>query len=511
MSAETVIKKINGYVGYFVDNTHYKDVETEYGLSRPVAMIILFDNKEEILNIAHEEDKTHIKASVEGLVNKLVSETTGIAEKLDSGKFLVIIEERHLDMIDQGGFSILKEARAIKADERNCVTISIGVGKGASTIKESVNWANQALDMCLGRGGDQAAVKSPDGYEFFGGVSKTIEKKGRVRARIYGKALLRLIEQCDKLYVMGHKASDIDSVGACIGVYALAKSLGKEARIVIDRSTTLAGRLVDRYAEENKDKKVFMSVSKALEQDVDKALLVIVDAHSPEILDSKEFYEMFNGSVSIIDHHRKSVNYIEENLLSFHESSASSACEMVTDVIQCINEKCINTLEAEALLAGITLDTKNFTVGTGVGTFETAAFLRSKGAETVEARKIFAGSMDTYKGKLQFVMAAEMVKNCAVSVAEVDCESTRIAASQAADELLTIQDIDASFVIFSSDSTVIVSARSYGKINVQLIMEKLGGGGHSTMAGAQIKNADPYEVKDRIVEIIESSNLEDDK
>lgn len=234
----------------------------------------------------------------------------------------------------------------------------------------------------------------------------------------------------------------------------------------MDRSTTLAGRLVDRYAEENKDKKVFMSVSKALEQDVDKALLVIVDAHSPEILDSKEFYEMFNGSVSIIDHHRKSVNYIEENLLSFHESSASSACEMVTDVIQCINEQCINTLEAEALLAGITLDTKNFTVGTGVGTFGTAAFLRSKGAENpLRLRKIFAGSMDTYKGKLQFVMAAEMVKNCAVSVAEVDCESTRIAASQAADELLTIQDIDASFVIFSSDSTVIVSARSYGKIN----------------------------------------------
>lgn len=503
-----VIKNINGYVAYFVDNTHYKNVEREYSLSRPVAMIVLFDNKEEILNIAQENDRTRIKAAVEDLVNKWAGETTGVSEKLDSGKFLVIVEERHLDEIMKKNFSVLNDAREIKADDRNCVTLSIGVGRGAKTIKESVNWANQALDMCLGRGGDQAAVKSADGYAFYGGVSKTIEKRSRVRARIFGKAFLRLIEGCDNLYVMGHKASDIDSVGACIGIYSLVRSLGKEARIVLNRSTTLAGKLVEQYTD-FAGKRAFISPEKALEQEVDNALLVIVDTHSPELLDSKEFFEMFGGRVIIIDHHRKSVNYIESTLLSFHESSASSASEMVADVIQCLNENCIGRIEAEALLAGITLDTKNFVIRTGVRTFETAAFLRRKGAETVEVRRIFAEPMDTYRGKMQFVYAAEIIEHCAISIADIECVNTRIAASQAADELLTIQDVDASFVLYGEDSIVYVAARSFGRINVQLIMEELGGGGHSTMAGAQIKGAEPFEVKDRIVKIIERNKSED--
>ncbi|MBQ6570325.1 MAG: DHH family phosphoesterase [Clostridia bacterium] len=473
------------YILIFNDITELRKTEDEFYATRPVVITVLFDNREEILNFAKESDAVKINGAVQALVEDWVSGTTGVVRKVETGKFIIVVEERHAKEMFEKKFDIIGKAHDIKVDERNYVTLSIGVGRGGKTFKECEKWSVQALDMALGRGGDQAAVKSTSGYNFFGGTSKTVEKRSKVRSRIIATSIADLIRQSDNVLVMGHRLSDIDCVGAAIGICCLARNLGKEAKIVCDTSTSLATPLIDSYIEAS-GKKIFVKPDIAVNMVDPGTLLIVVDTHVPSLLESQAVYKECE-QVIVIDHHRKMVNYIDNAVIFFLEPFASSASEMVSEIIQYVSENSIGRPEAEALLAGIILDTKDFVLHTGVRTFEAASYLRRRGADTMETRHLFSESFSTYMARYSAISQTEFIGRSAVSCITDPTENVRIVAAQAADELLNVKEVDASYVIFPADGFINISARSLGRVNVQLVMEQLGGGGHQAMAGAQLK------------------------
>lgn len=489
------------YTLYYIDNTYYKTISREFSESRPAVALIVFDNLEEMSQMARAGEISQVSAEVEMRLDKWVSETSGFLRKIGTDRYLVVMEERHLKTMVEKRFDILDTIRSIKVGDHMSATISIGVGHDGKDLKESFERARQALDMALGRGGDQAAVKSTEGYSFFGGTSKGVEKRSRVRTRIVANAMAGLFENCESVYIMGHRNSDLDSVGASVGMWSLvSKAYHKRAYVVVDRKTTLAGPLV-KYIDGTGVENVFISPEQALQMSHEKAVLVVVDTHSRDFLESRELYDACK-EVVVIDHHRKMVNYIDRTVVFYHEPFASSASEMVTELIEYLAESQLGRMEADALLSGIMLDTKNFVLKTGVRTFEAAAFLRKKGADTIEVKCLFSNSFDSYKVKYQIVSDAEIYDNMAIAVAEEPEADLRIVSAQAADELLGIEGVDASFVLYAIPGGVSVSARSFGKVNVQLIMERMGGGGHLTMAGAQIKDVTLPEARQTLINII---------
>ena len=352
--------------------------------------------------------------------------------------------------------------------------------------------------MALGRGGDQAAIKTENGFEFYGGVSMGVERHTKVKTRIIANSLIEAIEGAEDVYIMGHRNSDLDSVGASVGLAAAIRRLGKNAFAVIDKNTTLSLQLFE-YLNEKEKNGLFVQPAQAKENFSENSLLIIVDTHNPKIVDVPELLDTAKKLV-IIDHHRKMVNHIETAMIFHHEPYASSASEMVTELLQYFGDAGkISSFQAEALLAGITLDTKNFTLRTGVRTFEAAAFLRKLGADTINVKVLFSNSIQCYKQKTELVSSAWVYKGCAIAVSEKVTEETRIVAAQAADELLGVSDVSASFVLSRTGTDEIsLSGRSLGAVNVQLIAETLGGGGHQTMAGAQFKGTTFEEVTDRL-------------
>lgn len=363
------------------------------------------------------------------------------------------------------------------------------MGRGAEDLAESERWARQALDMALGRGGDQVAVKQKgDTYEFFGGLSKGVEKRDKVRTRVIAATLSDHIKSSDRVFIMGHKNSDLDCIGAAVGMWAaIRKGLEKQASIVVNRNQTLAGALIDSVEESYGEEELFISPLEALQTATERSLLIVVDTHSVNFVESRELLDRVPRTV-VIDHHRMMVTHIKNALIFYHEPYASSASEMVTELAQYIKSSSIDPVDAQALLAGIMLDTKNFVLKTGVRTFEASAYLRRRGADTVAVKKLFSNTLETYKQKSQLVSGAEIYKGCAIATSSWEFEDLRIASAQAADELLSIQGVKASFVLYRTGSDVNISARSLGDVNVQVILEEFGGGGHFTMAGAQIKN-----------------------
>ena len=489
------------YTLFYIENTAYKDLVAEYRDSRPVVALIVFDNQEELSQIAKPGEMSQISAEMEMCLDKLVSSTSGFLRKLNSERYLIVMEERHLTDLIEKKFSVMSRIHEIRIGDRLNVTISMGIGHEGKNLRESFERARQALDMALGRGGDQVAIKSNDGYSFFGGNSKGVEKRSRVRTRIVANAMAGLFENAQRVYIMGHRNSDLDSVGAAIGMWSLVtKAFQKQAFVVVDPSTTLAQPLLS-HVQKSTAAKVFASPAEALQMPREKSVLVIVDTHSRDMLESQELYNVCDEIV-VIDHHRKMVNYIDRTVVFYHEPFASSASEMVTELIEYLADNRLEQYEADALLAGMMLDTKNFVLKTGVRTFEAAAFLRKKGADTVSVKGLFADSFDTYKTKYQIVSQAEIHDNMAISAVEEPRDNMRLASAQAADELLSIQGVDVSFVLFPAGNGVSISARSYGKVNVQVIMEKLGGGGHLTMAGALIREVSMAEAKDRLLKAI---------
>ncbi len=498
------VRKITGgepaYILFFADHTNLTEIATEYRASRPVVMMLYIDNLEEVLQNARESERGRLSGQVETLLEDWMAEAGGILRKFDNDRFMAIIEYRSLQTAISTKFDILDKVRTIETAERIPLTLSIGVSR-ANTLKECEQSARQALEMALGRGGDQAALKTKDGYEFFGGVSKGVEKRNKVRTRVMAAAIGEAIAESDQVLVMGHRFSDLDALGAAIGMAALARGLGKPAYVVVDRDKSLAKELIDSY-QQNGHPYAFISPQRALSAVTPDTLLIITDTYVAGMLESQELYERVKNTV-VIDHHRKMVGHIERALLVYHEPYASSASEMVAEMIPYLNNKAITRAEAEALLSGIMLDTRHFVMKVGVRTFEAAASLRRFGADTVKVKRLFAGSMEMYQTKAEMIAEAEIYQNTAISCYEGDGSELRIAAAQAADELLSVQNVQASFAMFSENGCVNMSARSLGDFNVQLVMEELGGGGHLMMAGAQLKDTDIETAKARLIEAID--------
>lgn len=493
---------------FFKNITDITALETEKKLSQPVVILFMVDGYEELISGCLESEKAHVSVQIDKLLEDFAGQTTGVLRKNASDRFIAVIEERHLQEILRNKVEILDKAREIFVNDRLNVTMSIGIGRTGKTLKESEQFARQALEMALGRGGDQAAVKTDNGFEFYGGVSKGVERHTKVKTRIIANSLLELVDNADKIFIMGHKYSDLDSVGSSVGLTCAIRNLGKSAWAVCDYSTSLAKVLIDRFPHVDGEEPLFTEPADAMEELTDNSLLIICDTHNPLIIESKELYEKAKKIV-VIDHHRKMVNYIDNAVIFHHEPYASSASEMVTELIQYFGEAGkLRAVQAECLLAGIMLDTKNFVMKTGVRTFEAAAVLRKMGADTITVKKMFSSSIDSYKRKTQIVAEAEIYHKCAIAPCDFYADDLRIVAPQAADELLTIKNVDASFVLFKTMSNEIsISARSMGNLNVQLIMEALGGGGHQTMAGAQLKDVTVNEVLDTLKKSIDDYYL----
>lgn len=490
---------------YFIDDTYYKETAQEYVKSRPVVATIVFDNYAEFESEVNDEENAYVQLSVDNTLQKWAVKYSGLYKKLKGGRYLVLLEERALETLVEEKFTILQEIKNIKQAEsvKREPTISIGIGRSGSSFKECDLWSRSALEMALGRGGDQVAIKTKENFQFFGGVLGSVAKVDKVRTRVIAASLTEHIKTSDHVLIMGHKNSDLDCVGSAIGLWSsITKDLEKPAHVVVCKKQSLAKSLIDATIDGGNGN-MFMEPNEALSSFTDRTLLIVVDTHIPTILEEPKLYEKCKRVV-VIDHHRMMVNHISNSLVFFHEPYASSTAEMATELIQYMGDKGLTRLEADALLAGITLDTKNFVLKTGVRTFEAAAYLRKKGADTVKVKKMFSNSLDTYKAKYELVSQSEIIHNCAIACAKEDSKDIRLSAAQAADELLSIHSVQASFVMYKYDGAVNISARSLGAVNVQIIMEALGGGGHQTMAGAQIKDVTIEQMRGTLVDVIKN-------
>ncbi|MBQ6876784.1 MAG: DHH family phosphoesterase [Oscillospiraceae bacterium] len=489
------------YAFYFIDKTNEKNIEKLYEESRPAVLSITLDNLEELFANCKESEKSWIKGEVEKLFEDFVAENHAFLKRNSSSKYVAIVEEKYLRQMEETRFSILDRARKILTSEEQPVTLSIGVARGDYSLDKLNDFSLQALEMALGRGGDQAAVKTVNGYEFYGGFAKGVEKRTKVKTRVVAAALADLIESSSNVLVMGHRFGDLDCIGAAIGMAEGVRDMEKDCHIVVNRETCLAKPLIDK-TEKAGTLELFISPEEGMAQINDGTLLIVVDTHITSLLESKEVFTSCRNIV-VIDHHRRMVGSIDNAVIFYHEPYASSASEMVTELLQYLDGRCkIKKSEAEALLAGIMLDTKSFSMRAGVRTFEAAAYLKKMGADTVKVKELFSGSLQSYQHRSKIVSTAEIYRGCAISFAK-SYDDIGIVAPQAADELLAIKGVSSSVVMYKTPVGVSFSARSLGGMNVQVIMESLGGGGHQTMAGAQIPDISPNEAREKLLSAID--------
>lgn len=487
---------------YFFDETKLRLTEKEYYDSRPSIMLCVLDNSDEIYQNFKESECAEIFSKIEQMIDDYVTEHGGLCRKFSSARSLIFIEEKGLQKMIQEKFSILDKIRNFKYEGKPCdLTLSIGVGK-ESNIYDSNNSAKQALDMAQSRGGDQVAIKHEVQYKFYGGVSEGFEKKNKVRTRLIAKTIAEIIKDSDNVVIMGHRFSDFDAVGSAIGMYTIAEHFGIKSNIVVNENTSLALPLITRFKHERKD--VFVSTDKARSLMGQNTLLIVVDTHKGDFTECPQLVDM-TDKIMVIDHHRKSVGFIEDTVVFYHMPNSSSASEMVTEIAEYVDAKPFMDREcALALFAGIMLDTRNFILRTGVRTFEAAAYLKGRSASTVEAKKLFSNDMDVFRMRNSVIDCAENYREvCAISCCELTSGSVHLATSQAADEMLNIDGIKASFVIYKNGDESDISARSYGEVNVQIIMEALGGGGHQAMAACQLKNTTIEQAKEKLKKAID--------
>lgn len=489
---------------YFEDISDLINLQAEMNNLRPSVMIISIDNFEELLSDEKESEKSNILIQIEKLLETYLEEKHGILRKLAPDRFFAVAEDRYINAMINDKFKILEEVRAIPVSGKTPITLSIGVGVGLIDLEESEQFARQALEMAQGRGGDQAAVKRDDGYEFFGGVSKGIEKHTKVKTRIVAAALTDMIDAASSVFIMGHRNGDMDSIGSGAGLCGAIRILKPDIPANMVVGSNLAKSVIDRLEENLTDEEpVFISPEEALGRMDENSLLIIVDTNNKDILDSNEVYAAAKQIV-VIDHHRQVVNYIDNAVIFHHEPYASSASEMTAELIQYFPgiDK-LQSYYADAMLAGIMLDTKDFVMRTGVRTFEAAAFLRKLGADMVAVKGLFANSMACIRKRAKLISESEIYNRCAIASDDTADEFIRVASAQAADQMLEIVGVDASFVIFRTPNGVNISARSLGAMNVQIIMEKLGGGGHQTMAAAQFPDLSVFEAKAKLISAID--------
>ena len=489
---------------YWVETTEADHLKEVYEASRPVAAILMLDNYEDLMKACEDTQRSAVLAQIDEKLQTWANAGQGILLKTDRNHYLFLFEEQYFQHFVDEKFSILDTVRAIRVAENIHPTLSIGIGKDSPSIPELYKNAKLSLEMALSRGGDQAVVRNQVDFAFYGGRTKATEKRTKVKSRVMANAFRELIADAGEVYIMGHSFADMDAVGAAAGICCAARKRGKQARIVIDREHTAAETLIARLDALPEYSGVFLTPAEAFLQMRADTLLVVVDTNRPDMVENPQLLESCNR-VAVIDHHRRAATYIENAAFNFHEPYASSASELVTELLQYLVEPTdLLREEAGALLAGIVLDTKHFTQRTGGRTFEAAAFLRRSGADTAEVQRLFQGDLKDMVTKYDIIRRAEMYRsNIAVSVVE-EPGVDRVAAAQAADDLLTLKGVQASFVIYAAEGAVLMSARSLGEINVQVILEALGGGGNSTTAGARIEDTDPESVRQQLIGVLDA-------
>lgn len=451
--------------------------------------LIFIDNYEEVLESVEDFKRPLLLALVDRKIKKMTKKIGGVIKSFEKDKYLFVASLDKLDVLKEKRFSILEEVQDIDMGNNMPLTLSIGLGVGGADFDENMEYARASIDLSLSRGGAQAVIKNYDNYEFFGGHSKEHSRNTRVRARVKAYAFSELIEDASNVIVMGHKNVDADCLGAAVGVKAIVSAFDKDCKIVLNDVTTSVKGLYDELVKEDKYEDTFINSETALNLIRRKTLIVVVDVFKKPICECPELLEKPNKIV-VFDHHRKSVDCIDNAVLVYHETYASSTCELVTEMFMYINKVInIKPVEADAILAGVIVDTKNFAFKTGIKTFEIAAFLKKKGADTIRIKKLFRTDLDFYNAKSEIIKNMEVYgEHIAISTLEVSSENPILLIAQSCDELLNIEGIDASFVLCEKNNIINISARSFGDINTQIIMEKMGGGGHHSVAATQLQN-----------------------
>ncbi len=485
---------------YFIDDTENIKLQKEYKDSKSCVGIIMVDNYEETMQRLETEEKPQVIAEIDKYIYEWTDQTKGVLIKTEKDRYTYFFEQRYLEAVKEDKFSILDKIKEINLKEKVQFTLSIAISNEGSTDKEKYKSAEAAMDIVLGRGGDQAVIRENEIYKFFGGRAQEVEKRTKVKARIIAQALENLMKESKKVMIMGHTNPDMDVVGSALGVYRIAKTLEKNAYIVIDNKTAAIEAFNKSIEKDPEYEDVIINKEVALENVDEDTLLVIVDTHKLNYVESEELVNKV-GKIVIIDHHRRSADFIEKATLTFQEVYASSTAELVTELIQYVDQKVeLKTIEAESLYAGIMMDTKNFTFKTGVRTFEAAAYLRRCGVDIIRVKKWFQSNLANFNKIAEIVGKAEIINSTiAISICEEKTRDVNVLCAKAADELLTISEITASFVIGTLGDKVCISGRSIGDINVQVILEKLGGGGHITLAGAQVEGMTMEETKQELI------------
>ena len=486
---------------YWMDVTDLEHMRATLAQTRPVVAIVMIDNYEDLMSACPEGKRSAVRAAVEEKMDQWRGDGV-LMMKYDRDRYLMVFTEQRYEALAEGRFSILDEVRTVQAAEGVCATISIGVGREAGSYDALMKNASLALEMALSRGGDQAVVKDRMNFEFYGGRAKATEKRTKVKSRVMANALGDLMDDTEHVYIMGHQYADMDTLGAAAGICAVARKRGKTARIVLDTENNSVGPMLRKIRQLPEYKDVFIGGNEAFLRVQPDTLLVVVDTNRPASVESEPLLESCNR-VAVIDHHRRGSSYIEKMALNYHEPYASSASELVTELLQYLLEPGdLLKTEAEALLAGIVLDTKNFTNRTGGRTFEAAAYLRRAGADTQDVQRMFQSDLESMIARYAIIRQAVLYReDLAVAAINETCE--RVTAAKAADELLTLSGVQASFVFYPKDDGVYISARSLGEVNVQVIVEALGGGGNSTSAGGQLPDVTVEDVRRKLKEAID--------
>lgn len=486
------------------DETDLVELQNKKDDSMPVVGLIYMDNYDEAMESVEEVRKSLLEALIDRKINQYINSFNGIVKKLEKDKFFFVIKRENLNSAIEVRFDILEDVKTVNIGNEMSITLSIGIGYGSENLSRNYELARMAMDMALGRGGDQAVVKTEKEIKYFGGKAQTVEKQTRVKARVKAHAFRELLENKDKVIIMGHKILDMDAFGAAIGIWRIATSLNKKAHILMGDVNPSAKPMIEKFKTAEYPDDLFISEEKAVNSITNESLVVVVDVNRPSITEGPSLLKKAKNIV-VFDHHRQSSEIITNATLSYVETFASSACEMVSEIVQYISDDIkLKTVEADAMYAGIVIDTQNFNVQTGVRTFEAAAFLKRCGADVTRVRKMFREDAIDYLAKAEAIHNAEIFKEY-YAISECDSENTAsptLVCAQAANDLLNIKGIKASFVLTLYNNIIYISARSMDEVNVQTIMEKLGGGGHRSVAGAQIKEGTIEDAKKRVKEVL---------
>ena len=486
------------------EETEFIELKISQEKTKAVIGLIYMDNYEEAMESVEEVRRSLLEALIDRKINQYINSFGGIVKKLEKDKFFFIIQKQNLDSAIEARFDILEDVKTVNIGNEMRITLSIGIGHGSEELSRNYELARMAMDMALGRGGDQAVVKTDNDISYFGGKSQSVERQTRVKARVKAHAFKELLENKDKVIIMGHKIIDMDAFGAAIGIWRIVRSLNKKAHILLGDINPSAKPMIEKFRDGDYSSDLFISEEKALNILTDDSLLVVVDVNRPSITEGPSLLKKAKNVV-VFDHHRQSSEIITNATLSYVETFASSACEMVSEIVQYISDDIkLRPLEADAMYAGIVIDTQNFNVQTGARTFEAAAFLKRKGADITRVRKMFREEAVDYLAKAEAIHNAEIFEgHYAISECGSDnTASPTLVCAQAANDLLNIKGIKASFVLTRYNNVIYISARSMDEVNVQTVMEKLGGGGHRSVAGAQVSEGSIEDVKERIKAVL---------